>query len=74
MISVAVIPTKHLDAPYSSPWHRLPAIVVVLVQLIAEEAVDAPAQLFLDVGTQGKPLVRSADRIECIRILGDLSS
>lgn len=51
----------------------LPAIVVVLVQLIAEEAVDAPAQLFLDVGTQGKPPVRSADRVECIRILGDLS-
>ena len=43
------------------------------MQLIAEEAVDAPAQLFLDVGTQGKPPVRSADRIECIRILGDLS-
>ena len=51
----------------------LPAIVVVLVQFIAEEAVDAPAQLFLDVGTQGKPPVRSADRVECIRILGDLS-
>ena len=74
MISVAVIPTKHLDAPYSSAMASpLPAIVVVLVQLIAEEAVDAPAQLFLDVGTQGKPPVRSADRVECIRILGDLS-
>ena len=41
----------------------LPAIVVVLVQLIAEEAADAPVQLFLDVGTQGKPPVRSADRV-----------
>ena len=55
--------------------HRvaLAAVVVVLVQLIAEEAADAPVQLFLDVGTQGKPPVRSADRVECTRILGDLS-
>ena len=42
------------------------------MQLIAEETADTAAHLFLDVGTQRIPALCAADRIEAVRVLGDL--
>ena len=39
------------------------------MQLIAEKAADTPTHLFLDVGTQRIPTLRSPDRIEAVRVL-----
>ena len=50
----------------------LPAVVVVLMQLITEKAADPSTVLFLKVGTQRKAAVRALDAIRAFRMLHEL--
>jgi len=50
----------------------LPAVVVVLMQLITEKAADPSTVLFLEVGTQRKAAVRALDAIRTLRMLHEL--
>ena len=50
----------------------LPAVVVVLMQLITEKAADPSTILFLEVGTQRKAAVRTLDAIRTFRMLHEL--
>ena len=50
----------------------LPAVVVVLVQLITEKATDPSTVLFLEVGAQRKAAVRTLDAIRTFRMFHEL--
>lgn len=50
----------------------LPAVVIVLMQLITEKAANPSAVLLLEVGTQRKAAVRALDAIRAFRMLHEL--
>ena len=50
----------------------LPAVIVVLVQLITEKTTDPSTVLFLEVGTQRKAAVRTLVAIRTFRMLHEL--
>ena len=50
----------------------LPAVVIVLMQLITKKAADPSTVLFLEVGTQRKAAVRTLDAIRAFRMLHEL--